>query len=187
MMKRLERASQMLGFGDLNQTLLRVITSPEWAGLQSSFNAAKHIFVVGHGGNLAVADHAAIDISRLTRNTKTTYSPGSAIVATSLINDTSFDDWLCCWFKIFATNLKPSDCLIIGISSSGRSTDIQRLFEYAQELSIATSLITAKSSGIRCNHEVITACDSYHASEVVALALSYQLVHGHGYQCPSIK
>jgi len=177
----------MLEFGDLNQTLANVIISPEWEGLQSAFNDAKHIFVVGHGGNLAVADHAAVDISRLTRSTKTTYSPGSAVVATSLINDTSFDDWLCGWFKNYATNLSASDFLIIGISSSGRSTDIFRLFEYARGLSVITSLITAKASNICSDHEIITACDSYHASEVIALALSYQLIHGYGYQCPSIK
>ena len=177
----------MLEFGDLNRTLANVISSPEWEALQIAFNNAKHIFIVGHGGNLAVADHAAVDISRLTLNTKTTYSPGSAVVATSLINDASFDDWLCGWFKNFAANLNASDCLIIGISSSGRSTDIFRLFEYARDLSITTSLITAKSSDIRCNHRVVTACESYHASEVIALALSYQLVHGYGYQCPSIK
>ena len=177
----------MLEFGDLNHSLANVILSQEWADLQKAFNFAKHIFVVGHGGNLAVADHAAVDISRLTQNTKTTYAPGSAIVATSLINDTSFDDWLCGWFKSFAANLTPSECLIIGISSSGRSADILRLFEYARERSITTSLITAKSSDICCDHEIVTGCGSYHASEVVALALSYQLVHGFGYQCPAIK
>ena len=57
------------------------------------------IFILGHGGNLAVADHASADISRLSNGTKNAQAPGSAIVATSLINDTSFDDWMVQWLR----------------------------------------------------------------------------------------
>ena len=41
-----------------------------------------HIFLFGHGGNLGVADHAAIDMSRLTD--KNVIAPGSGVLATSL-------------------------------------------------------------------------------------------------------
>ena len=42
-----------------------VVNSDDWKELQEKFNQADDIFVLGHGGNLAVASHAAIDISRL--------------------------------------------------------------------------------------------------------------------------
>ena len=50
------------------------------------FNKCDDIYVLGHGGNLAIADHAAVDITRLSNGTKNAMCPGSGIVATSLIN-----------------------------------------------------------------------------------------------------
>ena len=61
---------KMLEFGDITGTLEEVINTFEWSMLQDSFNKAKTILLVGHGGNLAVADHISVDITRLTNYKK---------------------------------------------------------------------------------------------------------------------
>ena len=177
----------MLEFGDITGTLKQTIATPEWSILQDSFNEAKTIILVGHGGNLAVADHISVDITRLTNYKKSTICPGSAILATSYINDTSFNDWMTCWLKSLLPSIDVEQTLMIGISSSGRSNDISNLFLEAERDNIKTGLITAKSSStIKSDIQVVTNAMSYHSSEIIALALGYQLVHGFGYNCPSI-
>ena len=92
--------SPLLEFGDITSTIEATTSSDSWVSTQDKFNKSRNIVVLGHGGNLAVADHIAVDISRLTKYSKQTFVPGSAIVCTSLINDTSFDDWMKNWFGI---------------------------------------------------------------------------------------
>jgi hypothetical protein len=48
---------------------------------------------------MGVADHTAVDMTRLSNGTKNAMCPGSCIVATSLINDTSFDQWMVAWLQ----------------------------------------------------------------------------------------
>ena len=177
-----------LEFGDVNKLIKDTINTPEWEKLQSEFNKKDRIVIVGHGGNLAVSDHISVDISRLTKGQKTTLCPGSAIQATSFINDSSFDQWMQSWFKSNENLLDPSNTLIIGISSSGKSRDIKELFDYTVSLGYSNFLISAKPSSMtEPDFNVITGAESYHSSEIVALALGYQLVHGYGHHCPNIN
>ena len=181
------KQKNILEFGDLTGTIEKTIASKEWEKLQKSFNKSKTIILVGHGGNLAVADHIAVDITRLTNFKKSTICPGSAIAATSYINDTNFDEWMSRWFKSLINSIKREETLLIGISSSGRSNDISNLFNTAYLENIETALITAKPSlKIKSNIQVVTNAETYHSSEIIALALGYQLVHGYGYNCPKI-
>ena len=49
-----------------------------------------------------MADHTAIDLTRLSMKSgtgKNAVSPSSAVVATSLINDSSFEDWMVQWLE----------------------------------------------------------------------------------------
>ena len=181
------KSKNILEFGDITGLVNKTISSLEWDKLQSSFNNAKTIILVGHGGNLAIADHIAVDITRLTNFEKSTICPGSAIVATSHINDAGFSDWMTKWLKSLIKSINISETLLIGISSSGRSRDISELFKEAKIQNLETALITAKPSDqIKSDIQVITEAKSYHSSEIVALALGYQLVHGFGYNCPNI-
>ena len=75
-----------------------ILNTYEWGKLQADFNYCNRVLIVGNGGNLAVADHAAIDIARLTN--KNSSAPGSGILASSLINDTSHDLWVKNWVSI---------------------------------------------------------------------------------------
>ena len=119
---------------------------------------------------------------------KSTICPGSAIAATSFINDSDFSHWMALWFQSILNLVNPNNSLIIGISSSGNSKDIAELFDYIKNKGFYTALITAKTSQIiKSDIEICTGCSTYHASELVALGLGYQLVHGFGYICPNIK
>ena len=182
------RSMDLLPMGRFNESHSSTVASIEWQKVQKMFNQCKNIILVGHGGNLAVADHGAVDIARLSKNKKTTFCPGSAIVATSLINDTSFDAWMMNWLIGFEESIDISDTLVIGISSSGRSSDIKCLFDYCNSKNYKTALITAKKSlDIDSDVEVLTKTATYHESEIMAITLCYQLVHGFGYTCPSIN
>ena len=105
------------------------LDSEPWKQIQTDFISSKRIMIVGNGGNLAVADHAAIDVARLTN--KSAFAPGSGILASSLIHETSHDEWVKNWVAISMRGIKDelfSETMLIGISSSGISNNIKKLF-----------------------------------------------------------
>ena len=126
----------MLNFEDIGDRFTTVISTEEWIELQQKFNDCDDIYVLGHGGNLAVADHAAVDITRLSNGTKNAICPSSAVVATSYINDTSFDQWMVSWLSS-RTSTRTKDqmrkSLVLGISSSGTSTDVLKALQWASD------------------------------------------------------
>jgi len=148
-------------------------------------------FLLGHGGNLGVADHASVDISRLSNGTKNAQAPGSGIVATSLINDSSFDDWMVHWLRqrtVSQTQEQLEKTFVLGISSSGTSKDIIRALEDAQSRGMQIAMITSypiptKIEGLT---EVVLGAEYYHTAEVLTLLLTYELTHGSGKVCPPI-
>ena len=106
----------MVSIENFDSKFRKIGRTKEWKELQEQFNNAEHIFLFGHGGNLGVADHAAIDMSRLTN--KNVIAPGSGILATSIISDESFETWLGKWLEIRTRGLDKSKCLAIGMSCS---------------------------------------------------------------------
>ena len=169
----------MLDIENIESLFYEVVNSDDWKELQEKFNNADDIYVLGHGGNLAVASHAAIDISRLSNGTKNAMCPDSATVVTSLINDTDFDHWMHQWLK---------KCLILGFSSSGTSRDLIKAFQWGYSNDIPIACITAKPLTERVPglSEVVANCDYYHTIEVLSLLLQYELTHGSGKVCPPI-
>ena len=67
----------MLNFENLDEKFVKIVNSSQWEELQRKLNSSNDIYVLGHGGNLAVADHAAVDITRLSNGTKNAMCPGS--------------------------------------------------------------------------------------------------------------
>ena len=132
------------GFEDFGQKFHKILKSESWIKLQQDFINSKRIYLVGNGGNLAVCDHGAIDISRLTN--KSAAAPGSGILASSLINDTTHDLWVKNWLQICLRGLDQehiSDSLLIGVSSSGYSKNICLALDYALSKSCKAALISA--------------------------------------------
>ena len=180
-----------LNFEKIGEVFDRVTDTEEWTELQSKFNYCNDIFIIGHGGNLAVADHASADISRLSNGTKNAQAPGSAILATSLINDTSFDDWMVQWLQQRTTSHTEDQLdksLVLGISSSGTSKDIIRALEHANLKGMQIGVITSYPFKTKIPNltEVIQGVEFYHTAEVLSLLLTYQLTHGTGNICPPI-
>ena len=181
----------MLNFENIGDKFVQVVHTPEWEELQQKFNDCNDIYVLGHGGNMAVADHAAVDMTRLSNGTKNAMCPSSGVVATSLINDTSFEQWMVNWLisrtcTRTASQMKKS--LVLGVSSSGNSIDILKALQWAQANGMQVGIISSKDIPLKVDDltKVILGADYYHTAEVLTLLLTYQLTHGSGNVCPPI-
>ena len=146
---------------------------------------------MGHGGKLAIADHAAIDITRLSNGTKNAQCPGSAILATSYINDTNFDQWMVQWLKSMTSSRTQNQnerSLILAYSSSGKSRDLVKALQWGYANDLQLGCITAQPLVERIPKmtEVVLGCEYYHTAEVLSLLLQYELTHGSGKVCPPI-
>jgi phosphoheptose isomerase len=168
-----------------------IVSSPEWQRLQADYNASSDIYVLGHGGNMGVADHSAVDMTRLSNGTKNAMCPGSCVVATSLINDVGWNQWMVAWLQqrtSTRTNDQIKNSLVYGISSSGNSPDVLKALQWASDNGMKTVLVTGKeiTSEIEGLNQVVLGTDYYHTTEVLTLLLQYQLTHGSGNECPPI-
>ncbi len=177
------------GFSNFSEIFESIVASDTWMTAQNDFNLSSRILTVGNGGNLAVCDHGAIDIARLTN--KSASAPGSGILASSLINDVSHDQWVKNWLTISLRGLTDklkSETMLIGVSSSGYSKNICLALDYAIETGCKACLISAQKPKIKGNYNtIILNVDEYHTSEVLTLSLFYQFIHGSGFACPSIS
>ncbi len=183
--------SDTLNIENIGYKFTEIVESKQWKELQEKYNKCNDIYVLGHGGNMAIADHTAVDMSRLSNGTKNAMCPGSCVVATSLINDTNFEQWMVSWLKQMTTTRTKSQMkrsLVYGISSSGTSKDTLKALQWASDNGMETCLITAKDieDEIKGLTKVVLGLDYYHTSECLSLLLQYQLTHGSGKTCPPI-
>jgi len=165
----------------------RVINSSEWGLLQRHFNRSKDIYLAGNGGNSAIADHGAIDMTRHTD--KNIVCAGSAVLATSIINDVGFEKWTSKWLDfILRGREKVRGGMFIGISASGTSKNLLDALDYCDERGRVSALITAKPPKVEKPNSIIVVLDVeyYHTAEVLSLMLMYQLIIGSGFNCPKI-
>ena len=181
----------MLNFENIGERFATIVVTDEWGELQKKFNECNDIYVLGHGGNLAVADHAAVDITRLSNGTKNALCPGSAVVATSLINDTSFEQWMVSWLSARTSTRTKSQMkksLVLGISSSGGSVDVLKALQWANSNGMQVAMISSRDIPLEIENltKVILGAEYYHTAEVLTLLLTYQLTHGSGKVCPPI-
>ena len=181
----------MLNFENIGERFIEVIHSNDWKDLQNKYNKCNDIYVLGHGGNMGVADHTAVDMTRLSNGTKNAMCPGSCIVATSLINDTSFDQWMVSWLQqrtSTRTKRQMSRSLVYGISSSGKSKDVIKALQWATDNGMEVCMITAKPIDVEIKGltQVVLGVDYYHTAECLSLLLQYELTHGSGNICPPI-
>ncbi len=173
----------------LDNLFKKTVSSQEWQKAQKDFNESKIIFVIGNGGNLAVADHGSIDVTRLSK--KLAICPGSGILATSVIGDSSIDTWFTNWLQAHInalSNDQLENCMIIGISSSGTAKNISSCIELGANNNMRSLMISSRNIQNTYNFNVVQiGTDYYHTGEVLSLLLFYQLIHGSGGECPSIS
>jgi D-sedoheptulose 7-phosphate isomerase len=179
----------MLSLENIESRFEKIVSSEEWKLLQEKYNSSEHILMFGHGGNMAVADHAAIDGSRLTD--KNIIAPGSGILSTSIIADTNFNDWIMNWVKIRTRGLDSNKCMAIGFSCSlnnPSSNAIVTALNWCDSNNISTGLISAqyKPCGNSDIIKIVQDVELYHNAEILSLALTYELIHSAGFECPSL-
>jgi len=179
----------LLNIENFNQKFRQIVSSEKWKKVEEVFKKSTNVFLFGNGGNLAVADHAAIDISRLTD--KNAICPGSGITATSIIGDKDAEGWLETWVKYRLRGLDPANCMIISFSCSTTGTSSAasiKALEFASALGISSVLISAQPKP-NIDEKIISISQDvslYHTSEILSLALTYQLTHSAGFVCPSV-
>ena len=75
-----------------------------------------------------------------------------------------------------------------GISSSGKSKDVNKALQWAVDNGMEVCIITGneiveKNKGLT---QIVLGVDYYHTAECLTLLLQYQLTHGSGKECPPI-
>ena len=165
----------IFNFSTMDANFDVVRQSSQWHELVNAFKNAKKIGYIGHGGNLAIADHASIDAARLSG--KQTVSLGSAIWCTSLINDHK-EKWISKWIGMIDADL----ILLFTASATDKAFDVA--VDYCIEKNIDYCVISGVNKFAKQIHLNLL---TYHEYEVAALALSYELLNAGGYHCPEIK
>jgi D-sedoheptulose 7-phosphate isomerase len=173
----------MFDIENIEEKFKEITNSASWKELQVKFNECNEIYVLGHGGNLAIADHTAVDITRLSSGQKNAICPGSGIVATSFINDSSFDQWMVNWLSCRTVNRtkdQMSRSLVYGISSSGNSSDVIKALQWANDHGMQTSMISGQPLNVNLpgTSVIVLNTEYYHNCEVLTLLLQYSLTHG---------
>lgn len=174
---------------NLQDKFYDLLKTKEWKKLENDFINSKHVFIIGNGGNMSIADHAAVDISRLTD--KNAICPGSGIVSTSIISDNSFEVWLTKWVEQRLRYINPEDVVILGMScsvSGASSFSLLSALSKASERGCKSHIISArnKKDKIKSINFINQDVEYYHTSEVISTMLFYQLIHVAGFECPSI-
>jgi hypothetical protein len=181
----------MLDIENFDNKFRGIVLSPEFKELKKLYKEATHIFYFGHGGNMSIAEHAAIDGSRLTD--KNIFAPGGGVICTSIQSDTNYNDWLMHWLEIRTRGLDKNKCLAIGMSCSttGKSSDcLTTALNWASSNGIKSCLWAAQAKEKDINDEVLQIIQNakyYHTSELLSLALTYELIHSADFICPTIS
>lgn len=129
--------SASLYMAELNAALRELdhatVEQMAWA-MVDAHAAGRTVFICGNGGSSAVATHWAADLSKLTAlpgqaRLRVMSLTDSAATITAAANDFEYSE-------IFADQLRtfmaPGD-VVIGISTSGRSPNVLRAMEYANQ------------------------------------------------------
>ena len=181
----------LFNFNKIEKAYNNIIGSKEWAKACEYYKSSKIILFYGHGGNLGIADHAAIDLTRITKNEKIGISLGSSIQTTSLANDNGYDKVFSAWldFTIKSINYKKEDICCLGITSTGKSENFKNALKYIKDNNLKSIYMTANQlfNNDEYHAELFTDLETYHEAETMALGLTYDLISAAGYKCPAIK
>lgn len=128
-------------FENIEDKISKVINTNSWNSLINKFKSAEHIYILGNGGNWAVATHAAVDLARLTN--KKVFSLDSTAYVTSIANDAGYENVFSKWLNLYADKKKKS--LLICFSATGTSKNIVNVLNWsAKKKNFSNFLITAQ-------------------------------------------
>jgi len=177
-----------IDFENIEQRCRKVTNSKEYKTLTEKVNNAKKIFLLGNGGLHYVSSHMATDLSRLIPD-KSVYSFDSVGFITSNANDHGFEALFVRWLETIALVENPEDCLVIGMSCSGNSSNVINALHWSHDRGIDTFMISGQKSQILKSEvsEMSFECDYFHTVEVMCMIIFYDLIHQTDNKCPSIR
>lgn len=149
----------------------------------------KECFFLANGGLYSVANHLGDDANRLLFKAgviKTIFSPDSVCFLTSVANDYGYNDIFAKWLQ---THQLDKDCLVVGLSCSGRSKNVITGLHYAKELGCTTTLISGQSGSL-LPPDILEVClhtEYFHTTEILCTILFYELIASSGGKCPMIS
>tara|TARA_B110000014_G_scaffold186086_1_gene135019 strand:- start:227 stop:805 length:579 start_codon:yes stop_codon:yes gene_type:complete len=142
-------------FTNYIQLIEKIFTNSEtdnlevlFESIEKCFESNGRIFLAGNGGSAAIANHAAADLSKLSKNEKF-LSPISLTTNIPQITANSNDDSYENVFILSARNYNMnSNDLIIAISSSGNSKNIINLVKYGKQNKVRTFALLGFNGGV---------------------------------------
>ncbi|MDA8836088.1 SIS domain-containing protein [Candidatus Pelagibacter bacterium] len=173
-------------FDNVNDSISKIILQKAWKNLIKNFKSSEEIFMIGNGGNWAVATHGAADITRLTN--KKVFSLDSVCYATSLTNDYGYENIFTKWLENYSDKKKNS--LLIAFSGSGNSKNIIESLKWTKKQKNFNQILISglKSTVLPKNIDEISFNTKYfHTAEILSLAIIYEMIYQLGYSCPTIK
>tara|TARA_R110000824_G_scaffold187686_3_gene368949 strand:+ start:88 stop:675 length:588 start_codon:yes stop_codon:yes gene_type:complete len=178
----------LIDFENIEDRLRTAIDSETYAKLVEKTNKAKRIYLIGNGGLHFVASHMATDLSRLVP-TKSVYSFDSVGFITSNANDHGFEQLLVRWLETISAIEDPEECLIIGMSCSGNSSNVVNALHWGEQRGYGTFMISGQKSEALEDRvtELAFECQYFHTVEVLCMMLFYELIHATGNRCPAIN
>jgi len=177
-----------IDFEDIETKCKEASATDEYEILVNKVNKAKRIFLIGNGGLHFVASHMATDLSRLIPD-KVVYSFDSVGFITSNSNDHGFEQVFVRWLATVAEIEDPSECLVVGLSCSGNSSNVINALHWADSKKMSTFLISGEESENLKKEidELPIRCKYFHTVEVSILMIFYDLIHRTGNHCPAIR
>lgn len=173
-------------FANISSSIGDIIKEKRWKKFINNFKNADDIFMIGNGGNWAVATHGAADITRLTN--KKVFSLDSSCYATSLTNDYGYESIFAKWLQQYSS--KKNKSLLIAFSGSGNSKNIIDALKWTKKQKNFQQILISglKSTILPKNIDEISFNTKYfHNAEILSLAIFYEIVYQLGYSCPTIK
>jgi len=178
----------LIDFENIEQKCKDAVSSETYSLLVEKVKNSKKIFLIGNGGLHFVASHMATDLTRLIAD-KVVYSFDSVGFITSNSNDHGFNNVFVRWLETSLSVENPDDCLIIGMSCSGNSSNVVGALHWCSEKNFDTFMLSGQTSQILNSNidELSLNCEYFHTVEVLCLMLFYDLIHRAGSHCPSIS
>tara|TARA_A100001388_G_C28768886_1_gene502550 strand:- start:2488 stop:3069 length:582 start_codon:yes stop_codon:yes gene_type:complete len=175
----------LCNFENIEYKINDIINKKNWSELIKKFKKAEHIYVIGNGGNWAVATHAAVDLARLTG--KKVFSLDSTCYVTSIANDAGYENVFARWLNLYSDKKKSS--LLISFSATGTSKNIVNAINWAnRKKNFDNFLLTAQAKNIKSlkTKSIDLGLKYFHSAELLVFMLFYEMVYQLGYKCPSI-
>tara|TARA_R110002153_G_scaffold117817_2_gene262454 strand:+ start:1012 stop:1608 length:597 start_codon:yes stop_codon:yes gene_type:complete len=177
----------IINFENIENKFKDTVNSKHYESLVNKIIKAKKVYVIGNGGLHFVSSHMATDMSRLIPG-KAVYSFDNVGFITSNSNDHGFSEVFTRWLENIATVDNPEECLVIGLSCSGNSSNIVGALHWAKDKNIDSFMVSGQKSQLLKEEisELVFDCEYFHTVEVLCMMLFYELIHSVGIHCPSI-